>query len=112
MTNKMLPKSQRLNLKKDFKWVASGQKNQTPSLKLWWQLGQNSSPKVGIALSTKEFKKAHDRNRARRLASEAIQKLYSSLKENLNLVIMPKAQVLKKTPQELIEEIKHVKDLN
>jgi ribonuclease P protein component len=57
-------------------------------------------------MTKREFKKAHDRNRARRLVSEAVKLVYSALPENLNLVIMPKAQVLMETPDKLSKEIK------
>src|SRR5437870_2063461 len=67
----MLPLSQRLNLKTDFKWVASGKKLETKYLKLFIRLGENQIPRIGIALSTKSFKKATQRNRARRVVSHA-----------------------------------------
>jgi len=107
----MLPKSQRLNLKKDFKWVAAGQKKDTSSFKLMWKLSDQAFPRVGIALNSTSFKKAVERNRARRLTSTAIQNLYPSLHKNLNLVIMPKPGILEKSPLELEQELKDVKDL-
>lgn len=107
----MLPKIQRLNLKKDFKWVASGNKKETTNFKLMWRLSDTTGPKVGIALSSQYFKKAHDRNRARRLTSTAIQSLYSSLNKGLNLVIMPKLAVLENSPKELEKELADVKDI-
>ena len=107
----MLPKSQRLNLKTSFKWVASGKHLQTPSFKLMVKFSDNPLPLVGIALSKDQFKKAVDRNRARRLTSKAIEGLYPSLLNRLNLVIMPKAVVLEKSPDQLSNELKNVKDL-
>lgn len=68
-------------------------------------------PQVGIAMKTADFKKAHDRNRARRLASAAVEKFYPYLRKGLNLVIMPKPGALKKTSEELLEELRHVKDI-
>lgn len=97
----MLPKSQRLNLKKDFKWVSAGKSLGTtrPSsggkyLKLFIRFGENTQPKIGIALSGKNFKKAVDRNRARRLVATAFQALYSSLPSSINIVALPKPGVL------------------
>ncbi len=107
----MLPKSRRLNLKKDFKWVATGLKKETPSFKLMWKLADQDFPRVGIALNSSHFKKAVLRNRARRLTSTAIQELYSSLNKKLNLVIMPKLGILEKKPSELEKELIDVKDL-
>ncbi len=90
----MLPKSQRLNLKKDFKWVAAGKKLETKYLKLFIRTGENEKPKVGIALSGKSFKKAVDRNRARRLTSQAFQSLIDNLPPTINIVALPKVGIL------------------
>ncbi|MDO8619529.1 MAG: ribonuclease P protein component [Candidatus Daviesbacteria bacterium] len=91
----MLGKSQRLNLKKDFKWVTSGGKGiDTKFLKMFVRVGENETAKLGIALSGKSFKEAHERNRARRLASAAFEVLHSALPSNLNIVALPKASIL------------------
>ena len=90
----MLPKPQRLNLKKDFKWVASGKKIESKFLKLFLRVGENTSPRIGIALSSKNFKKAVDRNRARRITSKAFEVLYKSLPQTINIVALPKAGVV------------------
>jgi ribonuclease P protein component len=104
----MLKKSQRLNLKTSFKWVRSGRRDETPNLILFSKLGDNSTALVGISLSSKIFKKSHDRNRARRLASQAIQNLYTSLLKGLNLVIMPKDSVLQAQVGDLEAELTEV----
>lgn len=75
----MLPKSQRLNLKKDFKWVAAGKRIESKFLTLFIKTNDNVFPKIGIATSGKVFKKAHQRNRARRLVSQAFQAIYTKL---------------------------------
>src|SRR5258708_6160857 len=104
----MLPKSQRLNLKKDFKWVAQGKKIETPSFKLMFIFNQTNLPKVGIALNSTTFKKAVLRNRARRLTSQAVQQVYQNLPSGLNLVIMPKLGVLNQYVETLTQELKNV----
>lgn len=104
----MLPKPQRLNLKKTFKWVAAGRKTETLSLKLFYRAGNNPQALVGIATSKNYFKKSHQRNRAKRLASKAVEEVYPTLPNNLNLVIMPKAEILEKSSQEVSEELKNV----
>lgn len=90
----MLAKSQRLNLKKDFRWVASGKKLESKFLKLFLKVGENKTPKVGIALSSAVFKKATDRNRAKRLVSRAFQSTIHLLPSTINIVALPKAGVL------------------
>ncbi|MDO8573592.1 MAG: ribonuclease P protein component [Candidatus Daviesbacteria bacterium] len=89
----MLPKHQRLNLKKDFKWVAAGKKLESRYLKLFVKPGDNEMPRVGIAVSSQTFKKATERNRARRLTSSAFETLYAKLPNNINIVALPKAGV-------------------
>ncbi|MBI3485830.1 ribonuclease P protein component [Candidatus Daviesbacteria bacterium] len=105
----MLPKFKRLNLKRSFKWVASGNKIDTPFFKIMYQFGENDFPLVGIAASKNNFKKAVDKNRARRLVSVAIQNLYPNLRNNLNLVIMPRAAILEKSPKDIEQTLKNVK---
>jgi ribonuclease P protein component len=107
----MLSKENRLNLRKDFKWVASGKKSYTDSFKLMYRLGSNLQPMVGIALSSQEFRRANKRNRARRLTSKVVEGLYDKLRKDLNLVIMPKAGILNCKQEKLTEELLHVKDI-
>lgn len=90
----MLSKTSRLNLKKDFKWVASGKPLDTKFAKLFIKLGENQIPRVGIANSSKTFKKATERNRAMRLISTAFQALYNQLPNTINIVALPKQGVL------------------
>ena len=116
----MLPKSQRLNLKKDFKWVAAGKKLETtrPSsggkyLKLFIRFGENEKPRVGVALSGKNFKKAVERNRARRIVSQAFQTLYSSLPNNINIMALPKTGVLEVKSGDVLSDLETaLKDKN
>lgn len=102
----MLPKSKRLNLKKDFKWVASGKKLESKFLKLFFKIGENQTPKIGIATSGKIFKKATQRNRARRLTSQALQTIYYQLPTNINIVALPKQGLLDVKSAEVLEDLK------
>lgn len=101
----MLSKDKRLNLKKDFKWVASGKKLETKYLKIFVKLGDNELPRVGIAVSSKVFKKAVERNRARRLTSAAFEALYSSLPLRINILALPKAGVLNVKSGDLLLDV-------
>jgi ribonuclease P protein component len=107
----MLPKSQRLNLKTGFKFVAAGKKAQSQSFRLMYRLGENPQALVGVALTKKEFKGSVERNRAKRLVSTAIQPLYPSLRKGLNLVIMPNSQILKNSVEKIQKELDGIKDL-
>ena len=66
--------------------------------KLYVRMGDNhlqdGGSKIGIAVSSKIFKKAVDRNRARRLISAAIEPLYGKLPTNINILALPKASIL------------------
>lgn len=89
----MLPKSKRLNLKRDFKWVAAGQNLDTKYAKLFLRMGSNTTAKIGVAISS-DFKKATQRNRAKRVTFTAFKSLYSHLPPKINIVVLPKQSVL------------------
>lgn len=104
----MLPKHQRLNLKKDFKWVASGKSRNLQRFNLFIKYGENEFPLIGIATSKKYFKKATDRNRARRLMSKAFEDIYESLPKNVNIIALPKTGVIEVKSEDLSKELKDV----
>lgn len=89
----MLAKEFRLNLKKDFKWVASGKRIETKFLKMFVKVGDNQNARVGIATASSAFRKAHERNRARRLTSSAFESIYTKLPKGINIVVLPKAGI-------------------
>lgn len=90
----MLPKSERLNLRKDFKWAITGKLTDTKYAKLYLRTGENQIPRIGIATASKTFKKATERNRARRLISQALQSIYNQLPSTINILVLPKQAVL------------------
>lgn len=104
----MLPKDKRLNLKKDFKWVASGKRLNQHHFNLFIKYGENEFPKIGIATSKNYFKKATDRNRARRLLSKAVESIYEALPRNINIVALPKVGVIDVKSEELSKELEMV----
>lgn len=104
----MLRKDQRLNLKIDFTWARQGLHLENQLAKIFIRFGNNEIPKVGIALSKLNFSNASERNRARRLTSQVFQELYPKLPKNVNIVVMPKKEIIKKPMAELkasLEEI-------
>lgn len=104
----MLPKHQRLNLKTDFSRVVKGKRIETKNLILYLSPASLDLSRVGISIRTKNFGKAHDRNRARRLTSQAIQSIYADLPKDSDLIIMPKSGVLESTVDLLTEELRNV----
>jgi len=107
----MLKKSNRLNLKKDFQWVRGGKKLYLSDFTLFIREASIEDPLIGIALSKHNFKDAVERNRAKRLTSKALEDLYPTLRKGIKLVIIPKASVLQKSPEELKGIFSNVKDI-
>lgn len=101
----MLPKSQRLNLKKDFKWVASGKKIESKYLKLFIKTGDNTNPRIGVAISSSLFKKATQRNRAKRLISQAFRSNINNLPSTINIVALPKVAILSVKSQDVLSDL-------
>lgn len=112
----MLPKENRLNLEKDFKRVAAGKKIETKFAKLFVKMDDNANPRIGIAVSGKVFKKASDRNRARRVISQALQSIFLDLPKNINILALPKHSVLEVKSGEVLMDLrailKHEKIIN
>ncbi len=79
-------------------------------LSLFFKTGENSFPRVGISLSGKTLRKAHERNRARRLASSAVEALYADLPVNANIIITPKPEILSQKSGAVREDL--IKTLN
>lgn len=104
----MLPKDKRLNLKQDFKWISSGQKVETKFAKLFIKMGDNILPRVGIATSSKVFKKATTRNRARRLISKSFEALYPNFSAGLNIVALPKRGVSNVKSEEILSDLETI----
>lgn len=108
----MLAKSQRLNLKTHFRWVASGKSKASPHFKIFYRLGQNTEPKVAVSIISAQFKKAVLRNQAKRLMFRIARDSLGLLPKDINLVIMPGAQILETEFEVLLEEFKNaVSDL-
>ena len=101
----MLPREKRLNLKKDFKWVAAGGKVENNLVKLFFKAGSNQLPKVGIATSKAVFRKAVDRNRARRLVSFGFEALYNRLPQGINIVALPKKEIIQLNSEEVKDSL-------
>lgn len=112
----MLPKEKRLNLKKDFKKVSSGKKLETKYLRIFWVMGSDELSKVGMAISSSTFKRAHDRNRAKRLTSAAFEAIHSRLPKGINIVALPKSSILDVKSQDVLldleEKLKDEKIIN
>jgi ribonuclease P protein component len=104
----MLPSSNRLNLKKDFKWVRSGKGFESRFFRLFVRLGDNERSRIGIATSAKVFNKATDRNRSRRLLSSAFESLFKSLPNNINIIALPKKPILEVKSGDVLLELESI----
>lgn len=78
---------------------------ETKYLRLFVKFGDHGRPRVGIAPSGSIFKKATDRNRARRLISAAIEAIYPRLPGNINILALPKARVIAVKSSEVLSDM-------
>lgn len=106
--NSMLPKKNRLNLKFQFKEIITGKKLSGRFGNVYLKSGENSEPKIGVALTTKTFKKAHERNRAKRVISAIFEKLLTKLPNNINILVVPNHDVLEVKSEELKTEYENL----
>lgn len=104
----MLPKNKRLNLSKDFKWVVSGKKLENNLVKLFFKTGDLPISRIGIASSKITFKKAVDRNKTRRLLSKGFETLYGRLPEGINIVALPKKEVIEYNAKQITTSLKEL----
>lgn len=104
----MLPKNKRLNLKSEFSRVIKGRRMETANYLIYLAPATLEFSRVGISIRTKNFGKAHNRNRARRLTAQAIQNLSSNLPKKADLIIMPKSGVLENEVEILGKELENV----
>lgn len=101
----MLSKNKRLNLSFDFEWVRSGKSIKGEHFTLFVRLGDNLSPRVGVAISSKQFPKAVARNRVKRILYEVFGNLYDRLPANSNIIALPKAGIDKVESEDLSKEV-------
>ena len=85
-------------------------------MRIFIRAGDNQTAKVGIATSSKTFRKSSERNRARRLASFAFEQLYSRLPSAINIVALPKSSILSVKSQDVLldveDSLKNAKIIN
>ena len=74
---------------------------------MFYRLGENEDPLVGVSIVSASFKKANLRNKAKRIMFDLARETYSQLHKNLNLVIMPRPQVLELPIKELQTEFQN-----
>lgn len=108
----MLKKSLRLNLSTEFKKVAAGRRFETAHFVIFkLDTHESRNARVGVAVGKKHFKRAHERNRAKRLAFQVMESQMDRLSNGVNLVIMPKSGVTQTPIQDLINEINNLHSL-
>ena len=97
-----------MNLKKDFKWVASGKKFETKFTKIFIRIGENNTPRIAIATAKANFKNASQRNRARRVTSTTLQDLYDKLPGDINIIALPKVGILEVKSTEVLKDLEEI----
>jgi len=104
----MLPRSKRLNLKRDFKWVGSGKKIDAKYATFFIRIGDNPYPRLGIAVSSKLLTKSTQRHRAKRILSKAFESVYSKLPQNINIVALPKFNILDVKSNDVVLDLEEI----
>ena len=83
----MLSLNRRLNLKTEFSRVIKGKRIESANFVFYFNLALKEISRVGISIRTKNFGKAHNRNRARRVTAQVVQYLYDNLPKGQDLII-------------------------
>lgn len=83
-----------MNLKTDFKWVTSGKLVENGLVKLFFRLGDNAFPRIGVSVSSKTFHSATSRNKVKRLVFNGFKNLYPRVVKPVNIVAIPKVGML------------------
>src|SRR5438874_2330459 len=104
----MLAKTSRLNLKTNFNFVASGDKIRGQYFNIFFRPGDNDQVKIGVALKRENFKKAVERNKAKRLVYASFQNFYQQLPQKINIIVMPKTEILSLRTKELEVKLQEV----
>lgn len=105
----MLPKTKRLTKKKDFmKLAVQGRSIFGPFATLRVRQTPKISTKVAFITSTKVFKKAVDRNRAKRRMREVVRLVWSDLPPGMQLLFVLKPESKDAEYSKLVEEVKRL----
>lgn len=88
--------------------MAAGKKIESGLLKLFYRENLGDLTRVGIATSSQTFKKAHLRNRARRLVSTGFEQLYDKLKVGISIIALPKEEVLNHNSKEVAQDLEQL----
>ncbi len=97
-----LPKALRLRKSAEFREAFDGGP-QWPArtLVLWVRREPDSSGRVGVVASKRTFRRAVDRNRARRLLREAFRHQRHHLRQDVDLVLLARRRILKAHRQDV-----------
>lgn len=102
----VLPQVNRLRDKKDFSQVLTkGKMIQTPVFGLAFVQESNNPSQFGFIISNKISKKAHERNKIKRILREAVRDLLGEINNGFKVVFLAKHKILFVPKEDLIEEI-------
>ena len=99
------PRSARLLLSRDFKKVFDQKTNIVGKFMVIWRGdGAGENLRLGVVASKRTFRRAVDRNRAKRLLREAFRLNYSRFNANHDLVIIARRRILDASRQAVERE--------
>lgn len=103
----MLPKAQRLNLKRDFaRLTQRGQRFQNPTMQLMVVYARPFA--VGIAVGIRVVPQAVDRNRIRRLITQGVQELLPQLPKEVQLLFIVQKNCANWTKDQVKEVVSEI----
>ncbi len=104
-SNARFPRSARLLLSRDFKEVFDrGASIVGKLMVIWVGDGKGDGLRVGVVASKRTFRRAVDRNRAKRLLRETFRMKHSSFNAKRDLVIIARRRILDARRQEVERE--------
>jgi ribonuclease P protein component len=105
----VLAKKYKLHLKKDLDLVyKKGRRLGTSSLSISFVITKDEISKFAVFVPKKIFKKAHDRNKAKRRIFELIRTNYDNFPNNLAIIFFAKKEVIDKDFDLLQKEIEEI----
>lgn len=107
----MLPQANRLKDKKDFSQVLTkGEIIQTPVFGLAFVQESSNPSQFGFIISNKISKKAHERNKIKRILKETVRELLSKANNGFKVVFLAKHKILFTPKEDLVKDINQTLD--
>ena len=100
-------RSHRLRKNKEFRKIYEGGRNYPArSMVLWMLPSEEPAVKAGVVASRRMFRRAVDRNRAKRLLRESLRHVMPELNPGTRLVMIARRGILNTPPDEIAKDLR------